>query len=173
MKLKTLIAVYFAFVCTFAKGQNQFETSDIDRFRRMYDNLASCISLQDSIKMIQENYPDSASVGFQKFIRVRDLSAGGYVANFGKYPSFWKSPESNHMNLQQRRTTTDQIFDKFESEFQEFERQNVCLPIGVLTTGGTVKGNWLLIGAEIVLADSTTDTSELSSWLQEVIVDED
>lgn len=171
-RILLLTCSFFSLSLT-ARSQTMVETSDITRFWAMYDSLRYCGSTQDSIEWIQARYLDKASKGFKEFQKVRDLDARYYVRNFRGAPTFWESLRPRTEDLKNRRDEVNAVLDQFEQRFNHFKRPKVCFAIGALSTGGTISSGWLLIGAEIVMADSTVNKEELNSWLQFAMQDHD
>ncbi|HNR55595.1 MAG TPA: hypothetical protein PKJ19_10525 [Flavobacteriales bacterium] len=140
-------------------------TEDIPRFWEAYDALATAKDRADSVACFQRLYLDRASEGLKRFMKVRDLGAE-HFADAAWHSAFWSSIRPNTLRIQERETAINAVLDRYERELPGFTRPQVCFAIGRLSTGGTVSGSWILIGSEIVCADSTTDTHELSSWLR-------
>lgn len=166
------ILIYFLIISCSLNAQNNkalIITSDIHNFWAAYAQLKDCKTRADSIRVIQTEYLDKASTGLKLFIKARNFSAERYVDLLSKVPKFWSSIRSNTMNLEAYAEQINAIFDQYEAAYPNFKRPNVCFAIGQLSTGGTVKKGWLLIGSEIACADSTTDKSELGSWLRSVM----
>lgn len=175
MRLYNFFIYFLIIISGSAHAQNNkalIVTSDIHHFWSAYDQLKNCRTRADSIRVIQTDYLDKASKGLQLFIKVRDFSAERYVDLFSKVPQFWSSIRPNTLNLEAYADQINAIFDRYEAAYPNFKRPNVCFAIGQLSTGGTVKKDWLLIGSEIACADSTTNKSELGSWLRSVMQDE-
>lgn len=146
----------------------QIITEDIPRFWEAYDALATAKDRSDSVACFQRLYLDRASEGLKRFMKVRDLGAEHY-ADAAWHSAFWSSVRPNTLRVQEREAAIDAVLERYERELPGFKRPQVCFAIGRLSTGGTVSGNWILIGSEIVCADSSTDTHELSSWLRSAI----
>ena len=148
-------------------------TKDIEHYFQMVDSLGYQQNRADSLAWVQKAYLERASEGFKKFQKVRDLDPEYYLRNLERYPEFWRTIRPKLEALPNRVAEVDSVLDVFEARLPKFKRPRVCFAVGVLPTGGTIKGDWLLIGAEIVMSDSTTDKSELNSWLQSVMYKED
>lgn len=169
------IFIFCMLICNISSAQNKERliiTSDIHNFWAAYDKLKDCSTKSDSIHTIQTMYLDKASQGLKLFIKARNFSAERYVDLLSKVPRFWSSIRSNTLQLEAYAEKINAIFDQYEAAYPGFKRPNVCFAIGQLSTGGTVKKDWLLIGSEIACADSTTDKSELGTWLRSVMQDQ-
>ncbi|MEZ4757029.1 MAG: hypothetical protein R2817_09390 [Flavobacteriales bacterium] len=143
-------------------------TEDIPRFWEAYDALATAKDRADSVACFQRLYLDRASDGLKRFMKVRDLGAEHY-ADAAWHSAFWTSVRPKTLRIREREAEIEAVLARYERELPGFKRPEICFAIGRLATGGTVKGGWILIGSEIVCADSTTDTHELSSWLRGAI----
>ncbi len=144
-------------------------TDDIVRFWDAYDRLSQAPTKEDSIGIFQTYYLDKASEGFKKFIKVRDLTAERYVHVVQVCPEFWESIRTATLEIGEYIPAITAQFDKYKAAFDDFEEPKLCFAIGVLSTGGTVTGNWLLLGTEMMVADSTTRNEMLNPWLRNIM----
>lgn len=144
-------------------------TEDIPRFWAAYDALATAKDRADSVACFQRLYLDPASEGLKRFIKVRDLRAEYYYKVTKEAPAFWSSIRPNTLAIEEKVPLMNAILDRYAEELPGFRKPDICFAIGRLSTGGTVSRNWILIGSEIVCADSTTDTHELNAWLRSVL----
>ncbi len=147
----------------------KIETTDIDNFWMAYDKLSGLSSKKDSIETIQINYINKATKNFKKFIRNKKLTAVNYVSVISQCPKFWKSIRPLTEKIKTQKEDINLLFKKFKENFPHFNTPDICFFIGCLNTGGTTSKNLLLIGAEIGVADSTIDKSELNSWLKSIL----
>lgn len=163
------ILAFAVCTCTWQGGSAQeITTADITRFWEAHDALAAAKDHADSVACFQQIYLDRASEGLRRFMQVRDLSAERYM-EVVHATSFWASIRANTLRIQEQKEAINGVFERYEREIPGFKRPSVCFAMGHLSTGGTTSGDWILIGSEIVCADSTTDTSELNAWLRSVI----
>ena len=175
MPLKSIKVIFFIVVCCFSTssfGKSKpyaFITSDIDHFWEAYDSLAYAQTYADSVDVIQRLYIDRASAAFQDFIDKRALNAKRYVQVIHACPKFWQSIRANTNLIEKLKPQIDSVFARLEKNIPGYKQPDVCFAIGCLNTGGTTTKNTLLIGSEIVLADYTTDKSELNDWLRSVM----
>lgn len=143
-------------------------TEDIPRFWEAYDALVTAKDRADSVACFQRLYLDRASEGLKRFMKVRDLGAEQY-ADAAWAKDFWTSIRPNTLRIGEQEAAINAVFERYEQLIPDFERPKVCFAIGRLGTGGTVSDGYILIGSEIVCADSTTDTHELNAWLKAAI----
>lgn len=173
--MKSFQMILLVSACLFAQsafGKSKpydFITSDITHFWEAYDSLSAATTYADSVDVMQRLYIDRASEAFQEFIQKRNLFAERYVMVIRACPKFWESIRANTLMIASLKPQIDSVFALLEKNIPGYKQPDVCFAIGCLSTGGTTTKNTLLIGSEIVLADHTTDKSELNTWLQSVM----
>ena len=172
MKWILLVTLCIFRTIGFTQNQPDISTVDIDRFWEAYDKLPDCTTQKDSINTFQVNYIDKASEGFKVFLKVRNFTAKEYYLLTKKYPKFWRSIRTNTLQIKNILGGLEKIYNNYGTTFPRNEQPKICFAIGGLRTGGTVADRYLLIGADIVAADKTTDKSELNKWLKTVLTDE-
>lgn len=146
----------------------RFITEDIPRFWQAYDALATAKDRKDSVACFQRLYLDRASKGLRRFMRVRRWRADQFV-QAARFTEFWSSIRAGTLRIQDHREPIEELFRRYEAGLPGFRRPDLCFAIGTLSTGGTVSNGWILVGAEIACADSTTATHELDHWLRSVM----
>lgn len=170
-KIYTLIALSVVVFIT-AQAQTYINTIDIEHFWQAYDALPNCKTKADSIQSFQVNYIDKASDGFKAFLKVRDFTAEEYYRKTKQGPKFWNSVRANTLKVKSKIADIEQVYADYEKAFPNHKRPKICFAIGCLRTAGTVSGDYLLIGTEMIAADGNTDKSELNNWLKSVLTDE-
>lgn len=167
------VAVFIALPITTSAQQTKstysIYTADIEHFWQAFDALATAEHYTDSVWIIQTLYLDRATPAFKKFMRKRNLNAAAYVRVIDAYPNFWKTIRPRTESILSEKDAIEELFRKYDSVFPDFKQPDICFAISCLNTGGTVAGDLLLIGSEIVMADSTVDKSELTPWLNSVM----
>jgi len=172
MKKTLILFLCFWVTVGFTQNKPDISTVDIDRFWEAYDKLPSCKTKTDSINTFQVNYIDKASEGFKIFLKVRDFTAKEYYLLTKKYPKFWASVRPNTLEIKNILGSLESIYNAYATTFPRDNQPKICFAIGGLRTGGTDSDGYLLIGADIIAADKTTDKSELNKWLKTVLTDE-
>jgi len=172
--MRRSLLLFFSIWATVGVAQNQpdISTGDIDRFWQAYDQLPNCKTKADSIHTFQVNYIDKASEGFKVFLKVRDFTAKEYYTLIKAYPKFWQSIRPNTLQIKNILGSLEKIYQDYATTFPRNDQPKICFAIGGLRTGGTVSDGYLLIGADIVATDKTTEKSELNKWLKTVLTDE-
>lgn len=144
-------------------------TSDIDNFWEAYDNLQNTT---DSISTIQRLYLEKASDGLLEFLKVRPMfTSKVYVEAIKNHPKFWKSVRQSTINIKKHKIKIENAFIEIKKIYPEFEIPDICFAISPVSTGGTTTqdNKMLLIGAEIVAADSSVDVSEFNNILKDIL----
>lgn len=164
--------LWLAFVCLPIVALTRSDdviTSDVALFWEAFDALVGARDHADSVAIIRVRYLERGSEGLQRFRKVRDLAPEHYVRSIAAAPKFWRSIRANTVAAGSHSEAISRILDKYEATIPGFRRPRVCFAIGRLSTGGTVSKGWILIGSEIVCADSTVEKSELNAWLRAVL----
>src|ERR1700744_1057641 len=157
----------FLLLALFSAGQSKqlVYTSDIDHFWTAYDSVKTTGDTLRQQKFIQQLYIDPASDGLKEFMRVRNYNAPLYVKLINKYPKFWQSIRRNTLNVKNQVPAIEKSLANFKALYPGLRTAQIYFTIGGLRSGGTTPGDKVLVGPEIAAADSSTDASELSSWL--------
>jgi hypothetical protein len=146
-------------------------TSDIDNFWDAFDRLHNAKTKEDSILIMEVMYLGKASIGFKKFIKARDLTAEKYVVQISRFPEYWKSVRANTLSIQNYKSEIEAQMLLFQQSLKKFKPPKICFAIGLLSTGGTVRDGWLLIGSEMVASDSSTVRDGMNGWLKNILPD--
>lgn len=157
-----------------AENSQTIQTLDIDHFWDAFDKLQFCKSKADSISIFQQFYLDRATSGLEDFMRVRNFTAEKFVLAVAKFPKFYRSIRSNTLAVKKAIPEINEMVKKFESIYPDFRWAKICFAIGVVSTGGTVSEQFLLIGTEIATATKDIDLSEFkNSPLSKVLANGD
>ncbi|GHV15455.1 hypothetical protein FACS1894169_06870 [Bacteroidia bacterium] len=143
--------------------------SDVENFWIAYDSLTDT---NDSIAVIQALYFDKASKGLSEFLKVRPMfTPSAYVESIRKHPKFWQSVRSRTEKIKNEVESIDKAFSKIKEIYPTFNIPEIYFLISPIGTGGTTSldNKMLLLGAEIVMADSTVSKIEFDSPLNNII----
>lgn len=145
------------------ENKRNIQTLDITHFWEAYDSLSTATDAADSISIIQRLYIDRATAGFKQFIAVRpEMNAYNYYMALRQFPKFYASLRGNTMEVFNAQSEVAFVFDQFKEAYDNFTPFKVCFAIGVLSTGGTVTSDYVLIGAELTCSDICMDLSEFT-----------
>ncbi len=154
---------------TYAQNKYKIELTDIDNFWKAFDNLKEAKSKKDSIDIIQLNYIDKATPNFKKFIRAKHYNSEWYVTQITRYPKYWRSLRAPSLQIKNKFQNIDKIYQTYKDNFPNFKNPTICIGIGCMGSGGITSKNLILIGAEIAVADSSVDISELPDYLKNIL----
>jgi hypothetical protein len=138
-------------------------TLDIDHFWEAFDELKNCETHIDSVNTFQRLYLDRATDGLIDFIAARNLTAERFATTVGKFPKFYNSVRQNTYEAKKAAPVIEEVFQKFRELYPAFKPVKVCFAIGVLSSGGTVSSNFVLIGTEITASTKECDLSEFNN----------
>jgi len=119
------------------------------------------------IQLIQKLYIDLAHEGLDDLIRVRQMKAKNWVTSINAVPAFWESVRTKTLAIPSQTGSIDAIMRRYKALYPAFQQPTVYFTIGVLKTGGVTRHDRILIGTEIIAADSTVNTTGLSQFLRE------
>lgn len=145
------------------ENKKNIQTLDIDHFWEAFDNLKKCKSRNDSIASFQKLYLDRATNGLEDFIKERNFTAEKFVNAVSTMPKFYNSIRKNTYEAKKAIPVIDEVVLKFKEIYPNFKPFKVCFAIGLVSTGGTVSDNFLLIGTEISASTKDTDLSEFNN----------
>jgi len=160
-KLLPLITLLSIFTSCQVKKQNpNIFTGDITNFWKAYDKITTT---QDSI--LQEKYLDSlyfqkGTVGLKKIRQARSYTAQDYIQSINNYPKFWKSIRKNTLEASEKGSELEAGIAKLKELYPQLKPAKIYFTVGAFRTGGTTMDSLVLIGSEISMADSTTETNE-------------
>lgn len=157
------------FICSVNGQTTTIVTSDIDNFWDAFDRLHNAKTKEDSILIIDVLYLGKASTGLRKFIKARNLTAEKYVVQIGRFPEYWKSVRPNTQSIPDYESEIEAQMLLYWQSLKNFKTPKICFAIGLLSTGGTVKDGWLLIGSEMVASDSSTVRDGMNGWLKHIL----
>lgn len=145
------------------ENKKTVQTLDIDHFWEAFDHLKNCNTRKDSILTFQTMYLDKATDGLIDFIDARQFTAEKFVNSVARLPKFFNSIRKNTLEVKRALPIVEEIVSKFQQVYPNFKPFKVCFAIGLVNTGGTVSGKFLLIGSEITTSTKNTDLSEFNN----------
>ena len=169
--MKKLILVVFVFMPLILLSQENKKifTSDIDNFWKAYDSIQTTKDYSKRIDIINKLYIDKGTKGLKAFMKARNYTDTLWVALIEKLPKYWNSLRPNTLKIREKEMEMEQAIDRFKNLYPELKDAEMYFTIGGLRSGGTTKGNMVLIGAEIATADPFVDVSEFTNdWLPQV-----
>lgn len=169
--MKQIVATLLYFVLMSSKlfSQSEISTVDIRNFWKAYNLLETASTKADSILIVQTEYFDKATKANKKFIKLRKFTAEEVVNVIQRYPLYFSSIKDNSHKIESQVAEINKNLSKLAEILPGFRPPKICFAFGCLRTGGTVSKNTILIGTEMIIADSTSIFDELSPWLKSVV----
>lgn len=135
-----------------------------------FDALTQAKSARDSIDIIEREYIQKASPDLKEFIRLRNFTAAEYQYLIRLYPNYWRSVRSLTESVSSRKQEIEDVFKVLAEKLPDFKRPRVCIAIGCMRTGASATRGQVWVGAEIAMADSSVNQSELSRRLRNILI---
>lgn len=152
---------------------NKIFTSDIDNFWIAYDSIQKIDKYSKKIDLINELYINKGSKGLKAFMEARDYNDTLYIKMIDLKPKFLNSIRQNTLSIKSKTQELNDAVTYLQKLYPELKDAEMYFTIGGLRSGGTVKGNMVLIGAEIATGNPTTDVSEFKGdWLKNVFANQ-
>lgn len=144
------------------ENKKNVQTLDIDHFWQAFDNLKNSKTHSDSVASFQKLYLDRATDGLIDFIQARDFTAEKFVEEVSRFSKFYSSVRPNTYEVKKAEPLIEEVFAKFSELYPNFKPFKVCFAIGLVNTGGTVSGKFVLIGSEVTTSTKSVDLSEFN-----------
>jgi len=152
-----------------AQKQSSIYTADIDNFWTAYDAIQKTNDLSQKIAIINSQYINKGSNGLKAFMAARQYNDTLWVQLIDKLPKFWNSIRPNTLSIKHKTAEFEKAIKKLKEIYPDLKPAEMYFTIGGLRSGGTVKDNMVLVGAEIATGNASTDVSEFTSnWLKNV-----
>lgn len=165
--MKFLCTLACGLLCISSFGQNQRVSAvDVTNFWMAHDSIATTTDSLKQLDYIQRLYIDKGSNGLKALIAVKEYTAPEWVHALRRYPKFWRSIRANTLAIQTKINGVEPYLAKFKQLYPALKPAGIYVTIGALRTSGTTKDSLVLIGAELVATDSTTDLSEFPEKMQ-------
>ncbi len=148
--------------------KSRIYTQDVANFWQAYDSLRATPDTARQRRLVQRLYLDRATPGLRDFAQSQELRARSYVQVVDRYPRFWASVRPATLAVKESVPHITRVLRRFRQLYPAYKPVEIFFTIGALTSGGTVRGQRVLIGTEIAAATPETDASELGPWLQRV-----
>ena len=153
----------------FAQVPSSIHTADIDHFWAAYDAIQQAKDFSQKIAIINEQYINKGGKGLKAFMSVRNFNDTLWVQLIEKRPKFWNSIRANTLSVKHKTAELEKAVKKLKEIYPELKPAEMYFTIGGLSSGGTVKDNMVLVGAEIATGNAATDVSEFTNnWLKNI-----
>lgn len=169
MKQRLIIFFLIASLSVHAQSSNKIFTSDIDNFWRAYDSIQQTTDFTKQLALINTYYISKRTKGLDAFMGLRNYNDTLYIQLIKQYPKFWNSIRSNTLSIKTKTAALHKAIVDLQKLYPELREAEMYFTIGGLISGGTIKDNMVLVGAEIATGNSSTNVSEFEDdWLKKV-----
>lgn len=152
-----------------AQKQTTIHTEDIDNFWTAYDAIQKTSDLSKKMEIINSEYINKGSEGLKAFMIARQYNDTLWIELINKLPKFWNSIRPNTLAIKHKAAELEKGVKKLKAIYPDLKPAEIYFTIGGLRSGGTVKDNLVLVGAEIATGNANTDVSEFDNdWFKNV-----
>jgi quercetin dioxygenase-like cupin family protein len=137
-------------------------TTDIHHFWDAYDRVQK--DTAHARQLYTTWYFDKASPGLQDYYITRIFSVENFVKNQQSKRNFYRAIRQNTLKTDKFKTPIQQSFVRLKQLYDSAIFPNVYFLIGRWTSAGTVSGNGLLIGVDMMSKTAAVPLEELSLW---------
>lgn len=158
------------------KQSNEFVAQDVHNFYHMLSLIENANSLNDTLKILSENYLRKASIGlndyldYEKNSNNRDIEQE-YLKIIRSFPKYFKSQKSLLSDIENKLDDFDKYFQNIKEVYPHARFQPTYFSIGFFNTQGQmIPPKTVFISLEACLRNDSTNYSEFPksySWLQE------
>jgi hypothetical protein len=164
VKFITIIIAIYGLVPLFGfaqSGSGSLITTDIDQFWQAYDQITATKDSTQQYNYINQLFINKGTPGLKAIMQVRNYTSKSYIDAINQYPHFWQSLRPNTYKANEYAADIVKNIAKLKVLYPALKPANIYFTIGAFKTGGTTQDDMVLIGSEISMADSKTDTREL------------
>jgi hypothetical protein len=137
-------------------------TTDIHNFWHAYDLVQK--DNEHAKEIYSEHYFNKASPGLQDYFNSRIFSVDYFVGNQRVKPSFYKAIRNNTLKVDEFKDQIKDSFVRFKKLYDDAVFPDIYFLIGRWSSAGTVSGNGLLIGTDMLSKSDEIPTQELNLW---------
>jgi hypothetical protein len=161
--ITTLVFCLFVLQTAFAqKTDPDFITSDIDNFWKAYDKIVTTKDSAQQYAYLNQLFIEKGTPGLKAIMQARQYTPKSYIDAINQYPLFWNSIRANTLKARVFSNEIAANVLKLKKLYPDLKPAQIYFTIGAFRTGGTTRGNMILIGSEIALTDKNTVKQEFS-----------
>jgi len=146
--------------------QPHIYTTDIARYWQTYDRVQQTDDSVLQLSIIQHSYLDSGSAGLKEFAAIRKWTPEKFLHSITAHPGYWASIRFHTQHMEKNIVAINTLLKRYAHLYRQFKTPDIYFIMGYAGTGGTTTQTKVLIGTEIAIADSTTDSRGLNPFLQ-------
>ena len=149
----------------YSQNSDDVITTDIDNFWVAFDKIKTTNDTIKQAEYLNELFIEKGTPGLKAMMEVREYTTSSYINAINNYPLFWNSIRESTLKSKQLSKEIKVEIEKIRLLYPELKPAKIYFTIGALFSNGTTLNGNMLIGSELALADSTTNSSELPSYL--------
>jgi hypothetical protein len=155
---------FFGVLTLVAQPKSDFIiTSDIDNFWIAFDSVHTTTDTFQQLQILNRLYFDKGSAGLPLIMQARRYTPQEYLSVIHQFPLFWASIRPNTLRAKGLAHEIEQGVEKLKLIYPALKPTALYFTMGALRSPGTSLNKTLLIGAELAMADSMTNTSEFTT----------
>ena len=159
MKTLKTSALFYLLIAIF-NGQNtiaqtKIHTEDLVRFYQAFDSTQTTLDTLKQLDFIQKLYADKASDGLKEFMFLRGGNAKGWLKMIQKDKEKLIKIRPLVLSVLNQENEIEKKLKRYKKLYPDFQNGEIYFCIGINNSGGTIKGNHVLIGTEVVADDRT------------------
>jgi len=156
MKKTLILTLAICFSIThgiFAQQAVQLITTDIDHFWNAYDKIVSTTDTAAQYGYLNQLFIEKATPGQLAMIKARNYTPKQYLEVIHSKQSYFNSIRKNTLKAKDYASATAKKTERFKQIYPALRPAKIYFTVGAFRSGGTTKGNMVLIGSEIAMAD--------------------
>lgn len=145
-----------------SENAREISTINVKHFWEAFDRLKFSKTRKDSINVIQSLYLDRATDGLKALMKVRYFEAEFFVDRIHQYQKFYHSVRPATLSTINTLDFSNLIPD-FKKLYPQAKPAKIIFVIGPMSTGGTISGDNLFIGLEMLAGTKNDNISEITN----------
>ncbi len=134
-------------------AQSKVHTEDLVRFYQAFDSVQTTQDTLKQLEFIQKLYVDQGSEGLKEFM----VSRGGNAVEWRKLMAVDKQKlitiRPFALSVLDQKPKIEKKLRHYKKLYPDFQNGEIYFCIGINNSGGTIKGNHVLIGTEVVASN--------------------
>jgi hypothetical protein len=160
-----LMIVVMSLISNLASAQYKVHTEDLTNFWEAYDSIQKTIDKAKQIDILQRLYVDRGTQGLKYFMESRGGKPEIWQKLIEQEKKRFETIRPYTLSVLDQKAEIDKGLEKFKSLYPDFKDADVYFTIGIGNSGGTVYGQNVLIGCEVM-------ANEEPDWAVQIVLHE-
>ncbi|WP_299361947.1 hypothetical protein [Winogradskyella sp.] len=169
MKSHTVLRSIFVFGLLFCHlntiAQYKVYTQDISNFWEAYDSIQTTDNKDKQIDILQRLYVGRGTVGLRDFMELRGGTPEIWQKFINEDKERFEKIRPYTLTVLEQKKMIDKGLENLKILYPDFKDADVFFAIGIGNSGGTIKGNHVLIGCEVM-------ANEQPDWAVQIVLHE-